>query len=167
MFWPGEFHGLYSPWGHQEPDRTERLPPHVTLKRVAAWIIKYVFTDLHELGPDFLSHWCALLRPRRCSTAVPVTSAQSPHSLKSLPKHSFPTNISVDAIPPAFLVSLVVVWSLRSVWLFVTLDDSPYQAPPSMGSPGKNTGMGGRFLLQGNFLTRGSNLHVLRWQVIL
>ena len=25
VFWPGEFHGLYSPWGHKELDRTERL----------------------------------------------------------------------------------------------------------------------------------------------
>ena len=25
MFWPGEFHGLYSPWGHKESDTTERL----------------------------------------------------------------------------------------------------------------------------------------------
>ena len=24
-FWPGEFHGLYSPWGHKEPDVTEQL----------------------------------------------------------------------------------------------------------------------------------------------
>ena len=23
-FWPGEFHGLYSPWGHKESDTTER-----------------------------------------------------------------------------------------------------------------------------------------------
>ena len=23
--WPGEFHGLYSPWGHKESDMTERL----------------------------------------------------------------------------------------------------------------------------------------------
>ena len=22
-FWPGEFHGLYSPWGHKESDKTE------------------------------------------------------------------------------------------------------------------------------------------------
>ena len=26
VFWPGEFHGLYSPWGHKESDLTERLP---------------------------------------------------------------------------------------------------------------------------------------------
>ena len=25
VLWPGEFHGLYSPWGHKESDRTERL----------------------------------------------------------------------------------------------------------------------------------------------
>ena len=23
--WPGEFHGLYSPWGHKESDTTEPL----------------------------------------------------------------------------------------------------------------------------------------------
>ena len=29
-YWPGEFHGLYSPWGHKEFDMTERpsLSPH-------------------------------------------------------------------------------------------------------------------------------------------
>ena len=25
VFWPEEFHGLYSPWGHKESDTTERL----------------------------------------------------------------------------------------------------------------------------------------------
>ena len=25
VFWPGEFHGLYSPWGRKELDMTERL----------------------------------------------------------------------------------------------------------------------------------------------
>ena len=30
VFWPGEFHGLYSPWGHKESDTTERLPLHST-----------------------------------------------------------------------------------------------------------------------------------------
>ena len=30
--------------------------------------------------------------------------------------------------------------------------------------PGKNTGVGCHFLLQGIFLTQGSNLHLLHWQ---
>ena len=25
VFWPGEFHGLYSPWGRKELDMSERL----------------------------------------------------------------------------------------------------------------------------------------------
>ena len=33
--------------------------------------------------------------------------------------------------------------------------------------PGKNTGVVCHFLLQGIFLTQGSNLHLLHWQVIL
>ena len=28
--WPGEFHGLYSPWGHKESDMTEQLSLHFT-----------------------------------------------------------------------------------------------------------------------------------------
>ena len=30
VFWPGEFHGLCSPWGCKESDMTEWLPPHFT-----------------------------------------------------------------------------------------------------------------------------------------
>ena len=37
VFWPGEFHGLYSPWGHKVLDTTERLSLHFTL-----WVI-YMF----------------------------------------------------------------------------------------------------------------------------
>ena len=28
VLWPGEFHGLYSPWGCKEADTTERLSLH-------------------------------------------------------------------------------------------------------------------------------------------
>ena len=31
VFWPGEFHGLYSPWDRKESDMTERLALHFTL----------------------------------------------------------------------------------------------------------------------------------------
>ena len=42
-----------------------------------------------------------------------------------------------------------------------------HQAPLSMDSPGKNTGVGCHFLLQGIILTQGLNpclLHLLHWQ---
>ena len=31
IFWPGEFHGVYSPWGRKESDTTERLSLSVSL----------------------------------------------------------------------------------------------------------------------------------------
>jgi len=30
VFWPGEFHRLYSPWSSKESDMTEQLPLHFT-----------------------------------------------------------------------------------------------------------------------------------------
>ena len=30
VFWPGEFHGLYSPWGHTESDTTKQLSTSVS-----------------------------------------------------------------------------------------------------------------------------------------
>ena len=31
VFWPGEFHGLYSSWGRKESDMTEQLGHHFTI----------------------------------------------------------------------------------------------------------------------------------------
>ena len=46
VFWPGEFHGLYSPWGHKESDMTERLslslPYMITRKTIALTIWTFV-----------------------------------------------------------------------------------------------------------------------------
>ena len=33
VFWPGEFHGLYSPWGHKESDMTERLSLFISVSK--------------------------------------------------------------------------------------------------------------------------------------
>ena len=59
-------------------------------------------------------------------------------------------------------VALVMFNSLQSLWTVA------HQAPLSMGSPGKNTGVGSHALLQGIFLTQGLNpclLCHLYWQV--
>ena len=49
---------------------------------------------------------------------------------------------------------------------FVTPWTVALQAPLSMGIfPGKNSGVGCHFLLQGIFPTQGLNLHLLHWQV--
>ena len=36
VFWPGEFHGLYSPWGRKELDTYEQLSLHLTLEHCGA-----------------------------------------------------------------------------------------------------------------------------------
>ena len=49
-------------------------------------------------------------------------------------------------------------------------DSEAHQAPPSMRFPGRSTGVGGHFLLQGLFPIQGSNSHLLcllHWQAIL
>ena len=38
VFWPGEFHGLYSPWGGKESDTTEQLSLHFTFPWSVAWV---------------------------------------------------------------------------------------------------------------------------------
>ena len=49
------------------------------------------------------------------------------------------------------------VKSLSHVRLLATPWTVAYQAPPSMDSPGKSTGVGCHFLLQGIFPTQRSN----------
>ena len=70
--------------------------------------------------------------------------------------------------PPSLLDSPVNVLShLGHAQLCVALWPVAHQVPLSMGSPGKNTGVGCHALLQEVFLTLGLNLLLLRllhWQ---
>ena len=47
------------------------------------------------------------------------------------------------------------------------MDCSPLGSSVHEDSPGKNTGLGCHFLLQGIVLTQGSNLGLLHWSQIL
>ena len=56
---------------------------------------------------------------------------------------------------------------LSCVWLSVTLWTVDRQTSRPQDFSGKNTGVGCHFLLQGNFSTQGSNLHLLHCRQIL
>ena len=72
---------------------------------------------------------------------------------------------SLTLIQRQFFKPLVaVVQSLSRVPLFVTPWTVARQAPLSMGSPGKNTGVSCHSLPQGIFLTQGQNPCLLHWQ---
>ena len=69
---------------------------------------------------------------------------------------------------PANFLDSCMLSCFSRVWFFVTLWTTACQAPLPWNSPGKNTGLGCHFLLQGIFLIQGSNpyfLHLLYWQV--
>ena len=56
---------------------------------------------------------------------------------------------------------------LSCVQLFATPWTAAHQPPLSMDFPGKNSGLSCRFLLQGIFLTQGSNPGLLYcWQIL-
>ena len=54
VFWSGEFHGLYSPWGHKESDATEQFSLHFFTvpynKCLSKTIIKNMQIDLIMLA---------------------------------------------------------------------------------------------------------------------
>ena len=66
------------------------------------------------------------------------------------------TNLEQKALS-GFCPELSEVKSLSRVRLFATPWTAAYQAPPSMGFPGKSTGVGCHSLLQGIFLSQGLN----------
>ena len=50
VFWPGEFHGLYSPWGHKESDTTEWLSLHLVGVK---WYLTVVFICIFLITNNF------------------------------------------------------------------------------------------------------------------
>ena len=51
VFWPGEFHGLYSPWGHKKLDMTEWLSLHK----------HQLSLNLQQVNKKLLPHICGAI----------------------------------------------------------------------------------------------------------
>ena len=49
VFWPGDFHGLYSPWGCKELDTTERLSLHFT-SYACICVYTHVYINISFVG---------------------------------------------------------------------------------------------------------------------
>ena len=81
--------------------------------------------------------------------------------------HDWVTNSFTFKSYNFYLEICVCAQSFSCVWLFATPWTVACQAPLSMEFPGKNTGVGCHFLLQGLFPTQGWNqclLLLLNWQ---
>ena len=80
----------------------------------------------------------------------------------------FLTYVVIERVFEKHVMMGLVLLSLSLVSrLFVTPWTVAHQAPLSIVSPSKNTGVGSHFLLQGIFLTQGLNLHLLHCRHIL
>ena len=87
--------------------------------------------------------------------------------LVALPPKFFTFYFNVDFINCKKIVCLQIFCSVASV-VSNSLRPHGLQAPPCRDFPGKNTGVGCHFLLQGIFLTQELNphlLYLLHWQV--
>ena len=77
-------------------------------------------------------------------------------------------SVSICVYMCIYIIHFVaVIQQVSHVRLFATLWTIARQAPLSMGSPGKNTGVSCHALLQGIFLTQGSNPSLLLARQIL
>ena len=85
--WPGELHGLYSPWGHKESDMTERLSlslciivcicqslsPNSSHPHPLLDINKFVFqvcVSISDLASSFIRHNCCWTGKGRQATVL-------------------------------------------------------------------------------------------------
>ena len=76
VFWPGEFHGLYSLWGCKESDRTERLSLHFLSHwlEAASGGISFPAFPVHLVHglSGLLQYWFRKIGPQaqRCTLAL-------------------------------------------------------------------------------------------------
>ena len=72
-----------------------------------------------------------------------------------------PCSCRFDVPSSIYFINVCMLSRFSHVPLFVTPWTAAHQAPLSMDSPGKNTGVDCHAILQGIFLTQGSNLRLL------
>ena len=132
----------------------------VVVKASGSWLL------LHHCGP-FCCHnnWLLIARRHDIYLWTPAYASKGDLRIPSLwpglpARHWLLFHVWFGSLHTC-LLSLQLCSTVGTLWMVA------HQAPHSQDSPGKSTGVGCRFLLQGIFLTQGSNprlLCFLHWQ---
>ena len=77
IFWPGEFHGLYSPWGCKESDTTEWLS-------LWASLVAQMITNLPEMQENWIRSLGQEDSPEKGMANTPVFLPGKFHGQRSL-----------------------------------------------------------------------------------
>ena len=152
VFWPREFHGLYSPWYCKELDMTERLPLY----------IHYICVCMY--------------------TCIYMYAAAAAKSLQSCPTLCDPIDGSPPGSPvPGILQARTLEWvaisfsnawkwkvkvkSLSRVRLLATPWTAAHQAPPSMGFS-RQEYWSGLPLLSPIYMYTHTHIYIYIWYVL-
>ena len=121
VFWPGEFHGLYSPWGHKESDMTEQLSLSLS-KIFSQFVVIHTVNGFiigHEAEVDvFLEFLCFLCDPMNVGNLISGSSAFSKSSLSTW---KFSVHILPEPSLKDFEYNLTSMWNecnCMIVWTF-------------------------------------------------
>ena len=140
---------------------------HDTWSRCSVFVFAVFLSQSFSYSLLFICHWIHILCLRTILTKKVCCQHKLSTSLFFLTTFNFLKKIIV----PTFFVIIPMFWWWRWWFSRPLMSDSlwPYGLQPTRflcpwSFPEKNIGMGCHFLLQGIFLTQGSNLHLLHWQ---
>ena len=122
-----------------------------------SWRVKGWWLFAYMRGVLSLTSWLLFSSAQQVAAPSPCVTPASPLLPQQFSQDS-------EAQPPSHTkVSSALL--LSCVWLFaIPMDLRPTGLLCPWKFPGKNTGVGCHFLLQGIFLTQGLNPHLLHWQ---
>ena len=118
--------------------------------------------DLHELGKMYLWVGLKISLRKNCTWEMQLKKKIKPLNFTGpFAISSWVNFFFFQTFPIAACMSAQLLICVR---LFGTPRAVAHQAPCPWSFPGKTTRVGFHFLLQGIFLTQGSNLGLLHWQ---
>ena len=101
VFWPREFQGLYSPWGHKELDMTEQLSLHSFTHSESQQAEKMRLVSQRTILPELKSRLLFYSKGRSCGCLLQTSWCRNPLFLPGSSMstgHDVPLNLKQSII---------------------------------------------------------------------